>query len=448
MKTNGIARKIENNRVPILAFLLIASAILLANPVWCLTDLLPDALAWLLVWFALRQFAGLNDNIAAARRQALYLLAVEAVKLLIWIPLQSSTVGSDRMLAAFVFSAGEAACMLLFFRAFLTGAEELSRAGKCDRMFLKTGDIRFLCTLFVLVRAACTIIPELTAIPQLYVENVEITDDATWEFLQQLASSGELLTVVFSILELIVAVVWLLSFLPFLHLFRSDGAFSAYLSARFAADLEEKQVEYRFTTLHMARICFALGLAFTLDFQINGVRILPLCAFPAFFAIGCIFLNRLAGDHRFRTPMIAAWIAAVLLLLAELFRRFFTVWDMLVYAELSIETELMSAGWMVVCMTALFVFWLLFSGRMETLSVQFGCGSVYFTGLPYWILTIYTLLQAMVFILPLTAWYLTIFRLFSVAALWLSANRRLAAFEEQVREAILVNGNRFGSDGQ
>lgn len=444
MKGNRIAKNVASRPVSVFVLLLIAAAILLANPVWCLTDLLPDAIAWLLVWFALRYLAGLNDNLHAARRQALYLLVIEVIKLLIWIPLQSSSISSDRMLAAFVFSAGEAACMLLFFRAFLTGTEELSRSGNCDRMYLKTGDIRFLCTLFVLVRAGCTILPELTAIPEWYVENVEITDDGTWELLTQIASSGGILTVVFSVLELIVAVVWLVSFLPYLRLFRTDGGFCDYLSARLSPDGEEKKTENRFTALHMARICFAVGLLFTLDFQVNGVRILPLCAFPAFFAIGCVFLNRLAGDHRFRLPMISALFAAGLLLLAELYRHFFTVWDMRVFAEQSIGVELLSAGWMLLCMAALFVFWLLFAGKMETLSVLYGCGSVYFTGLPYGLLTLYTLLQASVFILPLSAWYLAGFRMLSAAALWLCANRRLAAFEEQVQEVILISENPDG----
>lgn len=438
MKGNKIEGQAENKRMTFLVLALLASSVILANPVWCLTDLLPDALAWLLIWFALQGLAGMNDNMVAARRQALYLLAVETVKLLIWIPLQSSQIPSDRMLAALVFSAGEAALMLLFFRSFLNGAEELSRTGGGDRMYLKTGDVRFLCSLFVIVRAGCTILPELTAIPQLYVENVEITDDILWELLQQVASSGEILTVVFSVLELIMAVVWLVSYLPFLRLFQTERDFCAYLSTRLAPDGEEHRMERRFSALHMARICFGIGLACSIDFHINGIPYLPLFALPAFFAIGCIFLNRLTEDQRFRLPLVAAVISAVLFLLAELYKLFFTVWDMVVFAELKVGTELISAGWMLVCMVSLFVFWLLFSGKMETLSKLYECGSVYFTGLPYWLLAVYALLQAAVFVLPLAAWYVNTIRVIAAAALWICANRRLAALEEQIHEVILI----------
>lgn len=438
MKEKNNERQGESRQAALVVILFIAASVILANPVWCLTDILPDAIAWLLIWFALRGLAGINDNLFAARRQALYLLGIETIKLFLWIPLQSSTVSSDRMLAALVFSAGEAACMLLFFRAFLNGTKELSRAADCNRVYLKTGDIRFLCTLFVLVRAGCTVLPELTAIPELYVENATVLDDGLWELLQQLASSGEILTIVFSVLELIMAIVWLVSFLPFLRLFRTDDGLCGYLSARLAPDGEEHRTERLFSSLHMARICFAIGLVFTLDVQINGLRVLPLCMFPAFFALGCVFLNLLAGDRRFRLPIVAALIASVLLLLAELYRHFFTTGDMMVFAEQTIQTELLSAGCMLLCMIALFAFWLLFAGKLETISALFGCKATYFTGLPFWLLTLYALLQTTVFVLPLFAWYLNTARILVAAALWFSANRRLAALEEQIHEAVLT----------
>lgn len=438
MKGKNNEKQGGNKQVALVTTLLIAASVMLANPVWCLTDLLPDAIAWVLVWFALRGLAEINDNMFAARKQALYLLGIETVKLFLWIPLQSSHVSSDRMLAALVFSAGEAACMLLFFRAFLNGTEELSRRADSNGVYLKTGDIRFLCSLFVLVRAGCTVLPELTAIPELYVEHATILDDGLWEFLQQLAASGEVLTIVFSVLELIMAIVWLVSFLPFLRSFRADSGFCGYLSARLAPDGEEHQTERRFAALHMARICFAVGLVFTLDVQMNGLRVLPLCVFPAFFALGCVFLNRLAEDRRFRLPMIAALIASVLLLLAELYRHFLTVGDMMVFAEQSFQTELLSAGCMLLCMIALFAFWLLFAGKLETLSELFGCKYTYFTGIPYWLLTLYALLQTAVFVLPLSAWYLNTARVLAAAALWFSANRRLAALEEQIHEVVLT----------
>ena len=438
MKGKNNERQGENKQVALVVTMLIAAAVLLANPVWCLTDLLPDAIAWGLVWFALRGLSEINDRMFSARKQALYLLGIETIKLLLWIPLQSSHIGSDRMLAALVFSAGEAACMLLFFRSFLNGTEELSRAADCDGMYLKTGDMRFLCTLFVLVRAVCTVLPELTAIPELYVENATILDDGLWEFLQQLAASREILIIVFSVLELIMAIVWLVSYLPFLRSFRADGGFCSYLSTLLAPDGEDRQTMRRFSALHMARICFAIGLVFTLDVQMNGLRILPLCAFPAFFALGCVFLNQLAEDRRFRLPMIAALVATVLLLLAELYRRFLTVGDMMVFAEQSTQTELLSAGCMLLCMIALFTFWLLFAGKLETISEQFGCKYTYFTGLPYWLLTLYALLQTAVFVLPLSAWYLNTARVLAAAALWFSANRRLAALEEQIPEVVLT----------
>ncbi len=432
----GEPGKIKNRRLSGAVILLMIAALLLSNPVWCLTDLLPDLFAWLLIWFVLRTFSDLNDNFTAARRQSLYLLALEFLKLLLWFPLRSSSVSSDKMLAALVFCIGEAVCMVLFFRSFLNGTEELARKADCDSLYRKTEDMRFLCVLFVLVRNICTLLPELTAIPELYIQNVDVSDDGLRSLLQELAASGEILTVICTVLELIVAVIWLVSFLPFLRRLSSDSVLSGFLSVLFRSEDPETHRKRRFSALHMARLCFALGLFFTLDLQIDGMRIVPLCVFPALFAVGCLFLKRFADKPCFRLPVIWGLIAAVILLLAELYRRFFTVWDMLVYAEQGVETELFSSLWMLVCMTVLFCFWLLFAGEIDALSGSLGCGRLQFMGMPYGLLILYALLQSIVFILPLTSRVLTAPRLLFAAAFWVLVNRRLAAFEERAGEVL------------
>ena len=45
------------------AFLITAGFLLLVNPVWGVTDILPDLLAWGLIWFGLRSFSEQNEEI-------------------------------------------------------------------------------------------------------------------------------------------------------------------------------------------------------------------------------------------------------------------------------------------------------------------------------------------------------------------------------------------------
>ncbi len=426
-----------------IVLLLTFACVLLANPFWGLADLLPDVVAWVLVWVALRKLTECNENLFQARKRTVWLVVVEVLKLVCWLLLQRSTLSSNRMLAVLLFCGAEAALLVLFFRSFLTGVEELSRTADCDKAYLKIENLRFLGTLFAIARSVCAFLPELTSIAELYLENPEESfgrelSEQTLNLLRQFVSSRELLLFVFSILELAAAVAWLSSFLPFLRLFRSDENLSGYLRENFSSGREVTRSERCLQSLHLARVCFAVGMAFLLDMQFNGVRAIPLFVFPALFALGCRFLDRLVDDRRFRPVQIAALCASGLLLLAELYRHFFTVTDMMVFAEQSLGTEAVSAVLILPCMASLLVFWLLFAGKMETVSGQFGCGSVYFAGLPYVLLTVYALLETAIFVLPLSAWQINTVRVVVAALFWFLVNRRLAALEEQIREAVLL----------
>lgn len=429
-------RKTKDHTMSAVIAMLIASVIFLANPVWGLTDILPDLLAWVMIWFALRVFSELNDTMVSARRLSLYLMGISALKLLLWQPVQTSTIRSDSMLATLVFCLVEAGCMLMFFRSFLTGTEELSRRADCKRMYLKVEDMRFLCGLFVVVRAVCNFLPELTAIPDWYVQYGEVLDDELYLVMVELAGAKELLNVICTLPVLIVAAVWLISFLPFLRLFVKDEGMAELFASYLESDDPERRIRRRFSNLHMARICFAVGLVFVFDLQVDAIRMLPICVFPAFFALGCFFMEKFAGKTCFRLPIRCGIFASVVLLLAELYRRFCTVWDLRVYAEVELGTELLLALWAVVGMGLLFCFWLFFAGRMDALSASLGCGALYLSGLPYVILVAFALAQSAIFVLPLTAGAFNFIRLALAAAFWLVINRRFAAFEENVREAL------------
>ncbi len=441
MKGNNAAS--GNESLSRIVLLLTFACVLLANPFWGLADILPDVVAWVLVWVALRRLAECNENLYQARKRTVWLVVVEVLKLVFWLLLRRSTLSSNRMLAVLLFCGAEAALLVLFFRSFLTGAEELSRAADCDKAYLKIENLRFLGTLFAIARSVCAFLPELTSIAELYIENPEDSfgrqmSEQTLNLLRQFASSREILLFVFSILEIAAAVAWLSSILPFLRLFRSDENLSGYLRANLSSGREVTRSERCLRAFYLARVCFAVGMVFLLDMRFNGVRAIPLFGFPLLFAFGCKFLDRLTDDRRFRPAWVAALCAAGLLLLAELYRTVFTVPDILVFAEQSLGTEAVSAAVILPCMASLFVFWLFFAGKLETVSGQFGCGSVYFAGLPYVLLTVYALLETAIFVLPLSAWYVNTVRVVVAVLFWFLVNRRLAALEEQIRETLLL----------
>lgn len=426
----------KNNTVRILSVGLAVSAVLLANPIWGLTDVLPDVLAWTVIWIALRIFSELNENMTQARRTALYLIGITAIKLFLRQSVANSEIRSDAMLATLVFALVEGGCTVLFFRLFLSGSEELARMGDCQGIYVRTENIRFLSMLFVITRAVCNFIPELTALPDWYVQYGEVTDDGMYNLMVQFAGARELLYVICSVPVLIVSVIWLISFLPFLRCFWKDGGMASLFTAYIEADTPEKQIKRKISYMHMARLCIGIGLVFSFDLLFDGVRILPICLFPALMACGCLFLQKLAGAKCYTVSICLAIASAVVLLLAELYRRFFTVWDARVYAEVEIESQLALSFIASVGMSLLFCFWLRFSVQTEELSASFGCGAMHLSGLPYVLLVALAIAWTAVYVLPPAAGMLNSIRLLLAALLWFVTNRRFAALEENICDRL------------
>lgn len=420
-------------------FLLMGGFLLTVNPVWGITDILPDVLAWVMIWFGLRSFAELNDSMVAARKQALYLMGVECAKLALSIPLQDSMIRSDKMLATLVFSFGELLCGILFVRHFMAGTESFARNADSQKTYLRMENVRFLSILFLAVRCGASLIPTLTAIPDWLVQYGEIIDDGTYNLLSSVAGIEDLLNMVLSILVLIVAVVWLVSFLPLLAGFRRDEAMVAHLNGLMEGNDPRRMLNRRFSHLHMARLCFGLGLFFPLDLHMDGFRFLPLWAFPAFFAVGCLFMERFTGQKAFRKPAVMGVVSFVLLLAAEIYRMNFTVWDLRSFGELKISVELISSGIIFLSFLSLFLFWNAFSGEMEQAAEGLKCGKLYLTGVPYGLLVLYAAVQTAIYVVPLMLNFLSVIRILLVAGLWISTNRTLAAFEETVQRKLLEN---------
>ena len=420
----------SNRELKLSVFLLMAGAVLLANPVWGVADILPDLIGWGLIWLAMRGFSEINGEMYLAGRQALYLIAIELGKTLLYGPLQSSEIRSDTLLAVTVVTVGEIWCGMLFFSHFFKGVDGFARSAHNDDMYLKTDNVRFLSALFLWVRGLGTFLPQLTAIPDWLVQYGEIIDDSTYKLFTELAAAEDLLNLVFSVFVIIVAVIWLVSYLPFLHTLTGDHALRSLLSDSLAEDDPLRKLKRRFSKLNMARLCFGLGLIFLLDLHIDGFRFLPLCGFPALFAVGCWFLNSFAEEKRFTLCIKLFSAGAVWFLLAELYRRFFTIWDLRAFGELTVTVELLSAAVMLLGMPLLLFAWLHFSREMDGLSASMASRRLFLDGLPYFAFALYAAVYTVIFTLPVALRELNTPRVLLVVLIWLLFNRRLAAFEE------------------
>lgn len=433
MKTRTLNREYKFS-----LFLLMGGALLLANPVWGVSDLLPDLLAWGMIWFGLRGFSELNGEMFLARKQALYLMGIGLAKTALWYVLQGSQIRSDTMLASTVIAAGEIWCGTLFFSRFFKGADAFARGADNESVYLKTENVRFLSLLFLWVRGLGTVLPQLTAIPDWLVQYGEIFDDDLYALFSELAAAETLLNLVLSVIVLIAAAVWLVSYLPYLGAFLKDASLSESLSGAFSKEDPLRDLKRRFSGLHMARLCFALAPFFLLDAHMDGFRFLPLGGFPLLFAAGCLFLNAFAREKRFNRHALLFAVCGAWFLLAEVYRRFFTVWDLRAFAEVDLLTEVLSALIILAGMMLLFYTWLSFSRETDALSASVKCGRLCLDGFPFLLLVLYAVVQTAIFALPLTVRELNTPRVLLVVLIWIFTNRRLAAFEENAKKQMML----------
>ena len=214
---------------------------------------------------------------------------------------------------------------------------------------------------------------------------------------------------------------------------------SAYLRDLLEGENPHRLLNRRFSHLHMAHLCFGLGMFFPLDLQMDGVRFLPLWAFPAFFAAGCLFMEKFTSRKSFRKPLFFGVASALLLMGSEYYRMNFTVWDLRSFGELETSVEITSAAVIFVALLSLFLFWSVFSAEMEKASAELQCGKLYLTGLPYGFMVAYAAVHTAVFTVPLMLGQLNFIRILLVAGLWISAGKIFAAFEETAVRKLMEN---------
>ena len=212
-----------------------------------------------------------------------------------------------------------------------------------------------------------------------------------------------------------------------------------YLNGLLEGNHPRQMLKRRFSHLHMARLCFGLGLLFPLDLHMDGFRFLPLWAFPLLFALGCLFMERFAMQKSFRRPLCFGLVSTALLFASEVYRMNFTVWDLRSFGELETSVEILSAVVIFVSMLSLFLFWNVFAGEMEKASQGLQCGRLYLTGIPYGFLVAYAAVHTAIFTVPLMINQLNLIRIAIVAGFWIASNKIFAAFEETAVRKLLEN---------
>ncbi|MBP5230405.1 MAG: hypothetical protein ILO68_01635 [Clostridia bacterium] len=439
-------RTTEKRKTGYRGVLLIAGFLFLCNPLYACVDVLPDPIGWVLIWIAVRSFSERNDNFAKAGKWALINAGIGLLRTFFMFAFPAGGEPSNVMMATGITAFLDVAGMIVFFRLFYKGFKEVSRYASGEDLYLNTENDRFLSVVFSIGRGLFAFLPELTAAASLFVSHygpgdLNVKDpEKAFETLQQIGSSRDLFWIVFAVLEVILAVVWLVAVLPRLRRFASDPG----VLSRVTGPVPEEEIESsaRDRTgagwLTVSKFLIAAGALCCMDIQADGIRFLPFCLFPVFLILTGITLDRFRSvQHQpplFRKTRIPLLISAVLLAGFEFFRRFATVWDARAYEETEFWQLGASAGWLLLALTVLFIGWILFAFSADDLSVPFhSVGFLYYEGLPFAVLVLVSALYLISAALPAMDRVLITVRILSC---WLFAFilfRRMSMLEERIR---------------
>lgn len=331
MKNAGAEKTILREKV-----LLIAGFIFFCNPVLGMVDFLPDAIGAALVFFGLTRHSLLNDRFEYARRISVFILAAEAFKLLLTIPVTSSGISSNRLAAVALSVVCEAVFFVLFFRAFYGGTEEFSTIKGLEKTSEYCQPAAFAAYVFIAIRLSANLLPELFAIAEVDINSPELSEG--YETLEALISARPVIVFASVSASLAAGIYYAVKQTKLLSAFCDEAG--GFASEKYGSDSGARSELNKARALKTALVLFCVAPVFALDAAFDGKRLIPLAGTFAFILAGAAALRRISPAARLVKSSAAAF---VLSLGCELYRYFFVTPDPVVVYETTLTEVIVSS---------------------------------------------------------------------------------------------------------
>ena len=272
---------------------LLAGAIFLFDPFINIFDILPDVIGYILIVYGLYKISDLELKAAEARRRmtgALYIAAGRAAVIACSFFMEFD----ETLTLVFAFAL---ATLEIFFviPAFNMLFESLSYAGmrfSAREINDKAENLQKVTPVFIVVRAVCAVVPQLTALKNEYGYVGEETG---------LEGSGVLtlaLTALCAVVSLVFGIVWLSMAFPYFKSLKNNRGLNEYLLARYAAEVECDEVLHikrsvkRFTALLFASLFLFICV------PIDEYYLVPDFLVPVLLLFGFYFAKKYTADYK------------------------------------------------------------------------------------------------------------------------------------------------------
>jgi hypothetical protein len=320
--------------------LLTAALILLSNPFVSTLDILPDAIAWLLILLSISGVAAFIPHFDNAFTHAKKLLLITALKAPSYLMVSAFVAGDERQrvmftLVCFAFTVVELIWLFPFLREFFAGLDYLAeRHGytaiiephvtKNNRIFPSASSVA--------QRAAYIALPAkliLAVLPEFCLLSSFEASGTITAVGRDLASFRPILTAFAFLVALGFCVYFLIGVLPLCRMLRQDEQLGTVLQDARTEALAPIKGGERILRVKYAMWCLTLGSFCMIDVVLDGINYLPSALGVGLMGAAAVILLPLCAG-RAKTVLVTAGIALPVSVVTYIIRHLF-------FAEYSYE---------------------------------------------------------------------------------------------------------------
>ncbi len=278
--------------------------VFLCNPIVSLFDVLPDFVGCALIIKSLSELKYLDYRIEQAVRELWLLAGVSAVRTVLmffYFDMDSSAVLS----AVSLLGAAEAFLFIYFALLFFKGVTYLATRSEGDGVLGRVDNARVVAIVFMAVRVACTVLPELAAILELEVQaSLDYSSTLTLYAINKYKRYAYVLGMVIS---MAMGIYWVKESAGFVRTFRRDKGFFDAVAEKCRAFAERNPLVPLYEKLRARGVLVAVGCLCMMNLRADGITVIPAYVGACIFA----FVALRVGEYGFAAAeaVIAAGLA-------------------------------------------------------------------------------------------------------------------------------------------
>ncbi len=278
--------------------------VFLCNPVISVFDILPDFIGCALIIKALSRLKYLDYRIELAVKQLWLLAGVSAVRTVL-MPFYFDMDSSAVLSAVSLLGAAEAFCFIYFALSFYRGMSYLASRCDSDGVLARVDNVRFVTLAFVIVRVACTVLPELACIWELEAQsgldyNSSLTTYAIYKYKRYAY-------VLCATLSAALGIYWVKESAGFVKTVHADKGFFDSVDGKCNDFTERNPLVPLYETVRARGILLLVGCVLMMNLGFDGVTVLPAWIGALLFAFTALRMGeyRLAGAEVLISSVLA-----------------------------------------------------------------------------------------------------------------------------------------------